>query len=186
MKLRDKRYQRAKVSFGLHEQEEQTTQLHTNRAMLRLRRFGTTIGLASALLLLSLSACQASEERTPLPATATFAPCPDSPNCISSQADPSDDGHYMAPWSYTGSPAEAKEKLLAIINEQPRTTMVTDQEAYLHVEFRSLVFRFVDDVEFAIDERANLIHFRSASRLGYSDMGVNRKRLERIREQFMQ
>jgi len=57
---------------------------------------------------------------------------------------------------------------------------------YLHVEFRSTLFRFVDDVEFVIDEPQGLIHIRSASRVGYSDLGANRKRMEKIRLAFQQ
>lgn len=151
------------------------------------RSVSATLGLTSVILLLSATACQAAKtEGTFTPATSTFAPCPDSPNCVSSQADPNDEIHYVAALPYTGSAMDAKEKLLAIINGQPRTTIVTAQETYLHVEYRSLIFRFVDDVEFYIDEAAKLVHFRSASRLGYSDMGVNRKRMESIREQFAQ
>ena len=92
----------------------------------------------------------------------------------------------MAALPYTGSVMDAKEKLVAIIKGQPRATIVTEQDTYLHIEYRSLIFRFVDDVEFYIDEAAHLIQFRSASRLGHSDMGVNRKRMEGIREQFVQ
>jgi uncharacterized protein (DUF1499 family) len=59
-----------------------------------------------------------------------------------------------------------------------------EQGNYLHVEMRSLMFRFVDDVEFSLAASAGLIHVRSASRVGYSDFGVNRKRVERIRAAF--
>ncbi len=118
--------------------------------------------------------------------TSPFAPCPDSPNCVSSQADPSDEIHYMAALPYSGSVVAAKEKLLAIVKSQPRTTIVTEEDTYLHVEYRSLIFRFVDDVEFSIEQETHLIHFRSASRLGHSDLGVNRKRMAKIRAQFVQ
>lgn len=66
----------------------------------------------------------------------------------------------------------------------PRTRIRRDEAAYLHAEFRSLIFRFVDDVEFLLDADAGVIHVRSASRLGYSDLGVNRRRVEAIRQAF--
>jgi len=86
--------------------------------------------------------------------------------------------------AFEGSTADAKAKLLQIINELPRTTVVEDRADYLHVEFRSLIFRFVDDVEFSIDGANHVVHFRSAARLGYSDLGVNRKRMQTIHKKF--
>lgn len=71
----------------------------------------------------------------------------------------------------------------ALANEK-RITIVTEQDAYLHIEARSLIFRFVDDVEFLIDSGQQRVQVRSASRTGYSDLGVNRRRVERIRRAF--
>ena len=111
-----------------------------------------------------------------------LSPCPDSPNCVSSQSpDPS---HFVEPLSYTDSRLEAKARLLKIIASLARTTIITDTPSYMHAEFTSLIFRFVDDVEFYFEEGKNLIHVRSASRVGYSDLGMNRKRIEAIREKF--
>ena len=111
-------------------------------------------------------------------------PCPDSPNCVSSfETDPS---HYIEPLRYKGSKADARQKLLAILNATKRVKVVTSEETYIHAEFTSLIFRFVDDVEFYLDEKEPVIHVRSASRVGYSDLGANRKRVEEIRRQFIQ
>jgi uncharacterized protein (DUF1499 family) len=66
----------------------------------------------------------------------------------------------------------------------PRTTIVTLEEDYIRAEFKSRIFGFVDDVEFWFDDEQKVIHFRSASRVGYSDLGANRKRMEKIRERF--
>ena len=63
----------------------------------------------------------------------------------------------------------------------PRTKLVEEEDAYLHYEFTSLLLRFVDDVEFVLDDETKTIHFRSASRTGYGDFGVNRQRMEEIR-----
>lgn len=109
-----------------------------------------------------------------------LAPCPSTPNCVSSQS--SDREHVVEPLRYSTTSQEAMAKLKMIIREMPRAVMVTETDNYLHVEFTSLLFRFVDDVEFSLDDVARLIHVRSASRLGKSDLGVNRKRIEAIRE----
>ena len=106
-------------------------------------------------------------------------PCPSSPNCVSTQAQ--DAGHAIAPIRYRKSRAEAKEALKEVIRSLPRTKLVEEDESYLHFEFTSLLLRFVDDVEFVFDDEAKTIHFRSASRTGYGDLGVNRTRMEQVR-----
>ncbi len=113
-----------------------------------------------------------------------FAPCPATPNCVSTQAPVADTEHYIEPIAYTDTLANARHHLLTVIRSIPRMTLVIDEPGYLHVEFRSRLMRFVDDVEFYLDDAAHLIHFRSASRLGQSDLGVNRKRMEEIRQAF--
>ncbi|GAB1722476.1 MAG: hypothetical protein NTNFB01_13720 [Nitrospira sp.] len=87
----------------------------------------------------------------------------------------------MAPYRYHQSLAGAKEALKTIVGLLPRTKLVEETERYLHYEFTSFLLRFVDDVEFVFDEGSKLIQFRSASRTGYSDLGVNRRRMEEIR-----
>jgi uncharacterized protein (DUF1499 family) len=108
-----------------------------------------------------------------------LSPCPSSPNCVSTQA--TDEGHAIAPIRYRKSRAEAKEALKEIIHALPRAKLVEEDETYLHYELTSLLLRFVDDVEFLFDDVAKTIHFRSASRAGYSDLGVNRARMEQVR-----
>ncbi|MCX5721642.1 MAG: DUF1499 domain-containing protein [Nitrospirae bacterium] len=107
-------------------------------------------------------------------------PCPASPNCVSTQAQ--DEGHAIAPFRYRKARADAKEALKAIVQSLPRTKLVEEDETYLHYEFTSLLLRFVDDVEFLFDDEAKTVHFRSASRTGYRDFGVNRQRMEAIRK----
>jgi uncharacterized protein (DUF1499 family) len=106
-------------------------------------------------------------------------PCPSSPNCVSTQAQ--DAGHAIAPIRYRKSRVEAKEALKEVIRSLPRTKLVEEDESYLHYEFTSLLMRFVDDVEFLFDDETKTIHFRSASRTGYGDLGVNRTRMGEIR-----
>ena len=108
-----------------------------------------------------------------------LAPCPSSPNCVSTQAP--DKGHAITPFRYRKSRAEAKEALKKVIRSLPRTKLVEEDESYLHYEFTSLLLRFVDDVEFLFDDETKTIHFRSASRTGYGDLGVNRTRMEQVR-----
>jgi uncharacterized protein (DUF1499 family) len=109
----------------------------------------------------------------------TLRSCPDKPNCVSTQA--TDEGHAIAPFPYKKSRAEAKEALKAALASLPRTKLVEEDESYLHYEFTSLLLRFVDDVEFLFDDTTKTVHFRSASRTGYSDLGVNRTRMEQVR-----
>jgi uncharacterized protein (DUF1499 family) len=111
-----------------------------------------------------------------------LVPCPDKPNCVCSQDE--DERHAIAPLHYTGSATEAVGRLKKVLAAQPRTRIVTAHEEYLHAECTSRLFRFVDDVEFLIDDARKVIHFRSASRAGRSDMGVNRERMESIRKAF--
>jgi uncharacterized protein (DUF1499 family) len=111
-------------------------------------------------------------------------PCPDSPNCVSSQA--KDEKHRMDPIGYAGPMDQAKQRLLAVIASMKRTRVQEDRGEYIHAVFTSRIFRFKDDVEFVFDDKNKLIHFRSASRVGYSDLGVNRKRMEEIRKHFDQ
>jgi uncharacterized protein (DUF1499 family) len=113
-------------------------------------------------------------------------PCPDSPNCVSSLADSNDAIHYLPPLRYTGTADEAKARLLAVIAAMPRTKVVTDQGNYLHVEFTSALMRYVDDVQFVIDDANRQIDFRSAARIGRGDMGANRGRMEEISTRFNQ
>lgn len=139
----------------------------------------------SLVVLIGVSSCASSDASagsTFDPSTGTLAPCPDSPNCVSTQA--SDAQHAIEPYRFSDPAVDAKARMLAIVNDMQRSTVVADGEDYLHVEFRSRIFRFVDDVEFFFDEADSLVQFRSAARTGYSDMGVNRKRMEEIRARF--
>ena len=105
--------------------------------------------------------------------------CPASPNCVSSFA--SDKKHQIDPLRYSASREEQLLRLKALIVKMGNARVVTEKANYLHVEFTSKVFRFVDDAEFLLDDENKTIYFRSASRIGRSDFGVNRKRIEAIK-----
>ena len=111
-----------------------------------------------------------------------LAPCPDSPNCVSSFE--TSDGHKIDPIPFTGNIEETRTKLLATLNAMPRVNIITAQPTYIHATTRSRLMGFVDDNEFLLDEAAGEIHVRAAARLGQSDMGANRARVERIRGQM--
>jgi uncharacterized protein (DUF1499 family) len=105
----------------------------------------------------------------------------DTPNCVISQGD--DKPHHIDPFECDGDEAAALETIRQVIQGMDGTRIVTQTDQYLHVEFRSKIMGFVDDVEFYLPG-TGVIHVRSASRVGYSDFGVNRKRLEKIRKMF--
>jgi uncharacterized protein (DUF1499 family) len=113
-----------------------------------------------------------------------LAACPKSPNCVSTQS--SDEEHRIDAISYTSSLDEARDRVEKIVRGMPRSRVVVLERDYMHVECTSRIFRFVDDVEFWFDDSNKVIHFRSASRVGYSDLGVNRKRMEEIRARFIE
>lgn len=112
-----------------------------------------------------------------------LAPCPGSPNCVVSQGNP-DAEHAIAPIAYSGEASSALAQLEAVITAMPRTAIIEKNDSYLYAEFTSRLMGYVDDVEFYADPVASVIHVRSASRLGESDLGVNRKRIEAIRAAF--
>jgi uncharacterized protein (DUF1499 family) len=113
-----------------------------------------------------------------------LSPCPPTPNCVTSEG--GDREHAVAPLRFTGTATEARAALRNVVLGMKRAAIVADDGDYIHAEFTSAVFRFVDDVEFRIDARTKVIQVRSASRLGSSDFGVNRKRVEEIRARWKQ
>ena len=106
-----------------------------------------------------------------------LAPCRRTPNCVCSQAEAQDREHYIAPIAFRGS----MQDLRRAIESMPRAIVIAVGGHYLYAEFRTKVMRYVDDTEFYFDEKAALIHVRSASRLGRRDFGVNRARVEALR-----
>jgi len=105
-----------------------------------------------------------------------LAPCRRTPNCVSSQTDPSDREHYIAPIPFRGDAMAAVRRAVAAM---PRAKVISEKENYLYAEFRSKLLGYVDDVEFFYDGAA--IQVRSASRLGRRDFNVNRNRVEQLR-----
>ena len=108
--------------------------------------------------------------------------CPDSPNCVSSQS--LDEEHHVEPIELKGNSRRAMQALKHAIDDSERAEVVKSEDNYLYAEFTSKLMGFVDDVEFYINEDERTIEVRSASRMGESDLGVNRKRVEAIRQKF--
>jgi uncharacterized protein (DUF1499 family) len=106
-------------------------------------------------------------------------PCPVSPNCVVSQN--ADKTHQISAIEYNRDRSEAKELLLKVLSVTPRTQIIEQTDNYIHAESKSRIFGFVDDVEFYFPNNEKAIEIRSASRVGESDLGVNRRRLEQIR-----
>jgi uncharacterized protein (DUF1499 family) len=137
---------------------------------------------AAILLAVMLGGCSGSPPSELGVRDGRLAPCPASPNCVNSQA--SDEQHAIAPLALRGSPEETRRRLLQLLADEPRVRLVVQEDDYLRAEFTSRVLRFVDDVEFLIEPQA--VQVRSASRLGHSDLGVNRERVEHLRQRLAQ
>ena len=114
---------------------------------------------------------------------AQLATCPDSPNCVCSQDESPD--HQIDPLNVPSHITDPISLLRQLLQQMPRTKITLDTNNYLRAECTSLIMRYVDDIEFLWIPDKNLIHLRSASRVGYSDMGVNRQRLDKLRLQWL-
>ena len=114
-----------------------------------------------------------------------FADCPSSPNCVSSYADPNDEEHYIDPYELTYSPEESYGIIIDYLNSRSNAEIISSEDnEYIHAVFRTSFFKFKDDVEFRFSTAGDgntIVNIRSASRLGYGDLGANRKRMEEIR-----
>jgi uncharacterized protein (DUF1499 family) len=108
-----------------------------------------------------------------------FAPCPDQPNCVVSQG--ADEAHQIDPIPYNRDRAAAHDLLVKVLGVVPRTEIVAQTDDYIRAKATSRLMGFVDDLEFYFPKEESVIHLRSAARLGESDLGVNRRRLEQIR-----
>jgi uncharacterized protein (DUF1499 family) len=140
------------------------------------------VGVAAGLTMLGLIALAAASRRPPRLGIdkGLLQPCPDRPNCVCSQSAAAD--QRIEPIPLNGRSAEqALDQLSRIITTLPGVSELERTPTYLRFECRTPLLGFVDDLEFLVDEQAGLLHVRSASRVGYSDWGVNRSRVESIR-----
>ncbi len=105
-------------------------------------------------------------------------PCPRTPNCVSTQA--TDPANQMEPIPFRGDLTAARDRLLSLLESLPRVSIEVARDDYVHAVFTTPILRFKDDVTFVLDPDAAMIHFRSASRVGRSDLGTNRRRMEEL------
>ena len=144
--------------------------------------------LAVLLLVLAFGIRQSIKALSPIPEKlgvfyGQLKPCPEFPNCVSSQATRPE--NKIDPILFTGVDRQVAYGLLKeAISEMPRAIVLVSRVDYMHVEFHSKLWGFRDDVEFALDESRGQMEVRSASRLGKGDLGVNRQRVEDIRNRF--
>lgn len=110
---------------------------------------------------------------------APLAPCPDSPNCVSSVD--SREGRRIAPLVAGSDAISARDNLLAVLDASTRVQWQAEGDNIIRAQFTSALFRFVDDVQFVIREDGT-VDVRSASRVGYWDLGANRRRVEHLRD----
>ncbi len=138
----------------------------------------TLVLISSALL---MTACAGTRPANlGVTADGTLLTCPDSPNCVSSFEDKMDKEHYIRPYQISGENLSAWNSLKKSIQATEDAKLINTEKGYIYAEYTSSVFQFVDDVEFMLDTSGNQIHLRSASRIGYSDLGANRKRLNEL------
>lgn len=133
------------------------------------------------LVILALAGCARGPGNLAAPGEA-LRPCPSTPNCVSTEA--TDARHAMPAIPFRGTALEAQAHALQALLQEPRTRVTLQAPGYLRAESRSRLFRFVDDVEVVVDGPARVLRFRSASRVGRSDLGVNRARMERFAARF--
>jgi uncharacterized protein (DUF1499 family) len=113
-----------------------------------------------------------------------FLDCPDTPNCVSSLA--KNPKYRVEPFRLKKDPKTSWDVVKKTVELLPRTKVVSADNSDIHAECRSLIFRFVDDLTLHLTPSNGIIHLRSASRIGYSDLGVNRRRVETLRKKLQQ
>jgi uncharacterized protein (DUF1499 family) len=141
------------------------------------------ICVLSMAMALWVSCCSASRLPAGDAGRENLADCPSRPNCVSSEA--KDPGHAIKPLHLNADRADGWAAITAIVGQLPRSKVVEASDVYLHVECKSRLFGFVDDLELLLDPATAMVAIRSAARVGYSDLGVNRRRVEALRQKLM-
>lgn len=144
-----------------------------------MRKIGALIGI---IMIGYLWSCAVKPKTLGAP-EGVLSACPKSPNCICSQADSADNQHFMEAWKMDDFELD-KTKVLKAIEDFGNAKVITNSDVYIYATFTTGWMKYIDDVEFYFDKSSNKIHFRSASRVGYSDMGVNRKRMIGLKKLF--
>jgi uncharacterized protein (DUF1499 family) len=135
------------------------------------------------ITLLISTGCQGSAPENLGSRNGHLAPCPDAPNCVSTES--RDPKRALPPLPFVGNRDQAKNRILEIVRGMERSEIVEVTDDYVYVRFRTRFLRFVDDVEFLFDDTVKVVHFRSASRVGYYDFGLNRRRMIKVSEAYL-
>lgn len=136
--------------------------------------------IVAVLMCATLVGCAGMAERdTDVNDVTALAKCPATPNCVCSQEDAG--GHRIEPLSIEGDPDTAWQRLQQTLADDASISIVAASDRYIRAEAKTRLLRFTDDVEFLLDREAGVIDMRSASRVGLSDLGKNRRRLEALR-----
>jgi uncharacterized protein (DUF1499 family) len=142
-----------------------------------------TLDFIGIFLVLGTWACTTGAESKDEIMKGKLAPCPSSPNCVSSLSENSRSA--IRPLFFSSSMADVQKSIRELIQSMPGALITHDEPGYIHAEFSSKFFKFVDDVEFVLDGETQRIDYRSASRIGYYDFGANRRRLDTIRNRLV-
>ena len=140
----------------------------------------TWILLAAGLIVRGLS-CAPIPDEIGL-SNGTLRACPQSPNCVVSENSRSES--HVDPLTFKGDGPRSFQSLIKFLSAEPGVDLVTVEDGYAHAVFRTPILRFQDDIELRLDPGLKVIHVRSASRIGYSDLGANRRRIESIRRRW--
>ena len=154
-----------------------------NFLSIRLLISSSKVPLLIILLAATLSACSGERPADLGVRDGRLKSCPPTPNCVSSNLT-EDADHLVQPLLFSAAPADVMARVRKVVTSRDRARIITENDHYLYAEFESLVFGFVDDVEFFLEAKTGTLHVRSASRIGHSDLGVNRERIEEIFSQL--
>jgi uncharacterized protein (DUF1499 family) len=142
------------------------------------------LSIGPLLLISILWGCSGNPKERQNSESSGFLDCPDTPNCVSSLA--KNPKYRVEPFKLKKDPKTSWDIVQKTVGQLPRTEVVSADNSDIHAECRSLIFRFVDDLTLHLISSKGIIHIRSASRTGYSDLGVNRRRLENLRKKLQQ
>lgn len=130
----------------------------------------------------AMTGCGAPSHFTKPQSPGSFTACAPAPHCVSSQASPGSFQH-VEPFRFSGSADAAHRALLQMLRNDKQATVKKDDGDFVHATFQTTI-GFVDDVTFLIKPEQHFIDVKSSSRIGFSDLGVNNRRVERLRKQF--
>jgi uncharacterized protein (DUF1499 family) len=142
------------------------------------------VSIGSLLLFTILWGCSGNPEERQNSKSSGFLDCPDTPNCVSSLS--KNPKYRVEPFKLKKDSETSWDMVHKTVDSLPRTKIVSANSSDIHAECRSIIFRFVDDLMLHLIPSNDIIHIRSASRTGYSDLGVNRRRVENLRKKLQQ